>query len=71
MKCPECISTHIRKNGIQRDKQNHLRVDYGRQFLDKYAEHRGYSDDVRQECLKIDLLRKSQALSNLVFKESS
>ncbi len=53
MKCPECSSTHIRKNGIQREKQNHICVDCGRQFLDKYAEHKGYSDEVRQECLKM------------------
>jgi transposase-like protein len=32
---------------------HHICVDCGRQFLDKYTEHRGYSDDVRQECLKM------------------
>jgi transposase-like protein len=32
---------------------HHICVDCGRQFLEKYAENRGYSDDVRQECLKM------------------
>ncbi len=32
---------------------HHICVDCDRQFLDKYTEHRGYSDDVRQECLKM------------------
>jgi len=32
---------------------DHICVDCGRQFIDKYAEHRGDSDDVRQEFLKM------------------
>ncbi|NJO41508.1 MAG: IS1 family transposase, partial [Cyanobacteria bacterium CRU_2_1] len=27
MQCPECSSTHIRKNGRRRGKQNHICVD--------------------------------------------
>ncbi|NJM67643.1 MAG: IS1 family transposase, partial [Acaryochloris sp. RU_4_1] len=27
MECPECGSTHIRKNGIKKGKQNHICVD--------------------------------------------
>ncbi|MBW4422792.1 MAG: IS1 family transposase, partial [Myxacorys californica WJT36-NPBG1] len=30
MQCPECQSTHIRKNGKRKDKQNHIYVDCGR-----------------------------------------
>lgn len=36
MKCPKCESTHIRKNGQQRGKQNHIRINCGRQFIDFY-----------------------------------
>ena len=53
MQCPECDSNHIRKNGIKKGKQNHLCVDCGRQFIDKYEEHRGYSDEVKRMCLKM------------------
>jgi transposase-like protein len=53
MQCPECNSNHIRKNGIKKGKQNHLCVDCGRQFIDKYEEYRGYSDEVKRMCLKM------------------
>ena len=53
MKCPECQSTHIRKNGKRRGKQNHICVQCGRQFVEPSQTHRGYSDEVRQECLKM------------------
>lgn len=53
MQCPKCKSAHIRKNGIQKGKQNHICVDCNRQFIDKYKEYRGYSDEVRRECLKM------------------
>ncbi|MEB3292101.1 MAG: IS1 family transposase, partial [Synechococcales bacterium] len=29
MECPECQSSHIRKNGIKKGKQNHICVDCG------------------------------------------
>jgi hypothetical protein len=53
MQCPECNSNHIRKNGIKKGKQNHLCVDCGRQFIDKYEPQKGYSDDVKRICLKM------------------
>lgn len=53
MQCPECGSTHIRKNGIQKGKQNHICVNCARQFIDRYEPTRGYSDSVRQECLEL------------------
>ncbi|WP_317107416.1 IS1 family transposase [Chroococcidiopsis sp. SAG 2025] len=53
MQCPECQSTHIRKNGIKRGKQNHICVDCGRQFIEHYETCRGYSDEVKRECLKM------------------
>ena len=53
MQCPECGATHIRKNGKRSGKQNHIYVACGRQFIDAYELHRGYSDEVRRECLKM------------------
>ncbi len=53
MQCSECNSTHIRKNGKKKGKQNHICVDCGRQFIDCYETSRGYSDDVKRECLKM------------------
>ena len=53
MHCPECNSTHIRKNGKRRGKQNHICVDCDRQFIDHYQTTRGYSDGVKRECLKM------------------
>ncbi|MGD1899283.1 MAG: IS1 family transposase, partial [Phormidesmis sp.] len=31
MQCPECQSTHIRKNGKKKGKQNHICAECGRQ----------------------------------------
>jgi transposase-like protein len=53
MQCPECQSTHIRKNGKRKGKQNHICVDCGRQFIDCYDPPKGYSDEVKRECLKM------------------
>lgn len=53
MQCPECESTHIRKNGHRRGKQNYICVDCGRQFIDHYTPQQGYSDEVKRECLKM------------------
>ena len=53
MECPECQSTHIRKNGKRRGKQNHICVDCGRQFIENPQAHRGYNDEIRQECLQM------------------
>ena len=51
MQCPECKSTHIRKNGHKKGKQNHICLNCGRQFIDNYNTHRGYSDETKRECL--------------------
>ncbi len=53
MECPECHSTHIRKNGMKKGKQNPICVDCGRQFITDYAPPQGYSDAVKQKCLKM------------------
>ena len=53
MPCPKCKSTHIRKNGIKRGKQNHICVACNRQFIDRYETTKGYSDEVKRECLKM------------------
>jgi transposase-like protein len=51
--CPECKSTHINKNGRKKGKQNYLCVNCGRQFIDCYQAHRGYAQEVKDECLKM------------------
>ena len=51
MQYPECKSTHIRKNGHNKGKQNHICVTSGRQFIDDYNIHRGYSDETKRESL--------------------
>lgn len=52
MQCPRCNSTHIRKNGTQRGKQNHICVDCRRQFIQHY-DPKGYSNQIKTECLKM------------------
>jgi transposase-like protein len=52
MQCPRCASTHIRKNGWQRSKQNYICVQCGRQFLDCY-DPKGYLEDFKRECLEM------------------
>ena len=52
MQCPRCASTHNRKNGWQRGKQNYICVQCGRQFIDCY-EPKGYSEDFKRECLEM------------------
>jgi transposase-like protein len=54
MQCPDCGSTHIRKNGHRRGKQNHICVACHRQFLEDYAPL-GYDDETKQLCLKMDV----------------
>ena len=53
MQCPECKSQHIHKNGKKKGKQNYICVECGRQFLDCYQTHRGYSNEFKRECLKM------------------
>ncbi len=52
MQCPDCGSTHIRKNGYRRGKQNHLCVACNRQFIEHYTLS-GYADEVKQLCLRM------------------
>jgi len=52
MQCPRCGSTHIRKNGKKQGKQNHICCDCRRQFIDAY-EPKGYSDEIKRECLEM------------------
>jgi len=52
MKCPECKSDHINKNGHRGQKQNYICVNCGRQFIDEY-EPKGYSEEVKRLCLKM------------------
>jgi transposase-like protein len=52
MQCPECKSTHIRKNGMNKQgKQNHICVACSRQFIDNYEKQKGYDEQTKQECL--------------------
>jgi transposase-like protein len=53
MKCPECQSTHVNKNGQKKGKQNYICVGCGRQFIDCYQPHKGYLEEVKRECLKM------------------
>jgi transposase-like protein len=53
MQCPECKSTHINKNGHKKGKQNHICLNCGRQFIDSYETQRGYSEETKNECLKM------------------
>lgn len=52
MKCPQCNSTQISKNGRRNGKQNYLCKQCKRQFLESY-ESKGYSDDVKMICLRM------------------
>ena len=52
-KCSDCQSTHIRKSGRRRGKQNNICVAYRRHFVENLKAHRDYSDDIRALCLKI------------------
>ena len=58
MQCPECNSTHIRKNGKRRGKQNHICVDCDaywlvlREFVQNRETNRGYSDEIKENVSK-------------------
>lgn len=52
MKCPNCESTHLRKNGHRRGKQNYICRDCGRQFVESYSP-KGYSDEIKERCLSM------------------
>jgi len=51
--CLYCNSTEVRKNGQRRGKQNYICVKCGRQFIEVYNPPRGYSDEIKKECLKL------------------
>ena len=53
MQCPECQSTHVNKNGQKKGKQNYICVGCGRQYIYCYQPHKGYSEEVKRECLKM------------------
>ncbi|MBL1177036.1 MAG: IS1 family transposase [Pantanalinema sp. GBBB05] len=53
MQCPDCQSTHVRKNGKRRGKQNYICVSCRRQFIEQYSASQGYSDDIKQQCLRL------------------
>ena len=52
MKCPNCQSSKIRKNGHCRGKQNYHCQECDRQFINQYTA-RGYSTEVKENCLKM------------------
>ncbi len=45
----ECKSTHIRKNGKKKGKQNHICVQCGRQFINEYEPQRGDSETIKRD----------------------
>lgn len=53
MQCPQCDSTHSRKNGSRKGKQRYICADCKRQFLAVYEPPLGYGEKVKQECLKL------------------
>ncbi len=53
MQCPHCGSDHIRKNGKKKGKQNYICCNCARQFIDVYDPPKGYSDDIKRECLEM------------------
>lgn len=55
MQCPRCNSTHIRKNGTRKSKQRYICVDCHRQFLTVYELAKGYSAQMKRECLELYL----------------
>jgi len=55
MQCPECQSTHVNKNGQKKGKQNYICVGCGRQVIDCYPPHKGYSSEVKREWIKMSV----------------
>lgn len=53
MQCLECRSSQVYKNGKRRGKQNYIGVGCGRQFINSYPSPQGYSDDIKQQCLRV------------------
>ncbi len=55
MQCPKCSSTHIRKNGSRKGKQRYICADCQRQFLSAYEPPKGYSEELKRECIELYL----------------
>ena len=53
MQCPECQSTNFNKNGHNKGKQNYICVRCKRQFIAEDRVQKGYSEEVKRECLKM------------------
>ena len=53
MQCPKCKLGHINKNGPKKGKQNFFSVYCGWHFIECYEYGRGYSQALKQECLKM------------------
>ena len=54
MECPECKSKHVSKNGKNRQgKQKYICGKCSRQFIVLYESNRGYSDELKRDCLKM------------------
>jgi transposase-like protein len=53
MKCPEGKSNHVNKNAHKKGKHNYIFVECSRQFIECYQPHKGYSQGVKHECLKM------------------
>ena len=52
MNCPQCKSSHNKKNGFRRGKQSYRCKDCGCQYV-KNPKPRAYSNEVKQLCLKM------------------
>ena len=55
MKCLEYKSTYVNKNGDKKGKQNYIFVECGRSFIECYQAHKGDSQGVKHECLKMSV----------------
>jgi insertion element IS1 protein InsB len=52
MKCPNCGSTQLIKNGRRKERQCYKCKECGRQFLEFYRPWQ-YSEEIKQLCLKM------------------
>ncbi len=52
MQCPVCQSIHVNKNSQKKGKQNYICVGCGRQFIDCYKPHKGYSEKLNMNVSK-------------------
>jgi len=52
MKCINCASTLVSKNGHRRGKQSYICGSCGRQFLESY-DPKGYPNSIKEHCLTL------------------